>query len=144
MIGEPVSPREPPPTALDYAPAPSGLDRPTRIALGLAVPAGALAGVLLWFCGPGFVAPWLLLTTASVSAVCLMASSRRVLVALLPPPAMFASYAGLYFARTGVPPYTSWVELALMMLLLTLVSEAWAMMLAGLLSVGRPRGSSGA
>ena len=94
--------------------------------------------MILWFSGPGFIAPWFFLTTASVTAVCLTASSRQVLVALLPPPAMFASYAALYF-RAGVPPYTSWVEVVLLMLLLILISEAWAMMLAGLVWFGRPR-----
>ena len=86
-----MQPRKDPIARLDYsAVAPPG-SRRTTTALALAVPLGAAAGLAASLGGYGFLCVWLFFSVACPLALCFVATSRYVLVAVVPAASMTAS-----------------------------------------------------
>ena len=126
---------------LDYAPTQTGNRWRTPLATTLAMPVGLGAGVALLFAGSGGLVLWLLLTLLCPLALCLIAASRYLLIAVLCAASMMACEACLiaFPQLTGVRvcPAELVPEALVMQVPFTLISIALAMMVAGVIAARR-------
>jgi hypothetical protein len=121
------------PPTLDYARTPYVRPWRTRAALALAVPAGLAAGYALSFAGFGFFPVWFFLTLSCPAVLCLIASSRHVLVAVLCPLAMmgYVTFRMLMFPGPyGPMPAGVFVLVGVLTLLAVLFAAGIGMMFA--------------